>query len=123
MDPVFEAVTFRGVPDLRVIVYKGLPAMAMVRLPTQRSDGRANLPQAAIGAGIAIGSGKATTAVRGRLVVAFHPDTQQPVGGIRLPHWERTLALAAQACDMTPWRAPSSPSPPCSRTRLANTAG
>lgn len=101
VDPVFEAVTFRGVPDLRVIVYKGVPAMAMVRLPTQRSDGRANLHQGAIGAGIAIGSGTTLTAVRGRQVVDCHPDTQQPVEGIRVPHWERILTIAAQACEMT----------------------
>ena len=101
VDPVFEAVTYRGVPDLRVIVYKGVPAMAMVRLPTQRSDGRANLHQGAIGAGIAIGSGTTTTAVRGREVVAFHPDTQQPVEGIRVPYWEQILTIAAQACEMT----------------------
>jgi len=87
VDPVFEAVTFRGVPDLRVIVYRGVPAMAMVRLPTQRSDGRANLHQGAIGAGIAISSGTTTTAVRGRDAVACHPDTRQPVEGIRVPHW------------------------------------
>ena len=101
VDPVFEAVTFRGVPDLRVIVYRGVHAMAMVRLPTQRSDGRANLHQGAIGAGIAIGSGTTTTAVRGRDVVACHPDTRQPVEGIRVPHWERILTIAARACEMT----------------------
>ncbi len=101
VDPVFEAVTYRGVPDVRVIVYRGVPAMAMVRLPTQRSDGRANLHQGAIGAGIAIDSGTTLTAVRGRHVVARHPDTQQPVEGIRVPHWERILTIAAQACEMT----------------------
>lgn len=101
VDPVFEAVTYRGVPDLRVIVYRGIPAMAMVRLPTERSDGRANLHQGAIGAGIALGSGTTTTAVRGREVVDRHPDTGQPVAGIPVPHWERILVIAAQACEMT----------------------
>lgn len=51
-DPVFAAVTFQGVPDVRIVVYRGVPAMAMVRLPTRASDGKANLHRGAIGAGI-----------------------------------------------------------------------
>ena len=101
VDPAFEAVTFRGVPDLRVIVYKGVPAMAMVRLPTRRSDGRANLHQGAIGAGIVLGTGTTTRAVQGRTVVDRHPDTGERVEGIRVPHWEQILTIAARACDMT----------------------
>ncbi|HEY5643112.1 MAG TPA: sugar-transfer associated ATP-grasp domain-containing protein, partial [Woeseiaceae bacterium] len=38
-DPVFAEVSYQGVPDIRVIVYRGYPAMAMVRLPTRQSDG------------------------------------------------------------------------------------
>ena len=42
-DPVFENITFRGAPDIRIIAYKDVPAMAMLRLPTFESDGRSNL--------------------------------------------------------------------------------
>ena len=48
-DPVFAEVSYQGVPDVRVIVYRGYPAMAMVRLPTRASDGKANLHQGAAG--------------------------------------------------------------------------
>jgi hypothetical protein len=41
-DPVFAAVTYLGVPDIRIVVYRGVPAMGMVRLPTRDSDGKAN---------------------------------------------------------------------------------
>ena len=34
-DPCFEEVAYQGVPDIRVIVYQGVPVMAMLRLPTQ----------------------------------------------------------------------------------------
>jgi alpha-L-glutamate ligase-like protein len=44
-DPIFAEVSYQGVPDIRVIVYRGYPAMAMVRLPTRASDGKANLHQ------------------------------------------------------------------------------
>lgn len=100
-DPVFEAVSYRGVPDIRVIVCRGVPVMAMVRLPTRQSDGRANLHQGAIGAGIALASGVTVRAVQGRTVVTHHPDTHHPVAGIRVPHWERILELAALGHDMT----------------------
>lgn len=101
VDPVFEAVSYRGVPDIRVIVYRGVPAMAMVRLPTRQSDGRANLHQGAIGAGIALGSGITTSGVQGHTLVAHHPDTQQAVGGIAVPYWERILTIAALGAEMT----------------------
>jgi alpha-L-glutamate ligase-like protein len=101
VDATFEAVTYRGVPDIRVIVYRGVPAMAMVRLPTQASDGRANLHQGAIGAGIDIGPGTTRAAVRGRQVVATHPDTGRPVAGISVPGWDRILEIAARGLEMT----------------------
>lgn len=101
VDPTFEAVTYRGVPDVRIIVYRGVPTMAMVRLPTKRSDGRANLHQGAIGAGIAIGTGTTMAAVQGRQVVSHHPDTGEPVAGIAVPHWDRILEIAARGYEMT----------------------
>lgn len=101
VDPVFEAVTYRGVPDIRVIVYRGVPVMSMVRLPTRQSDGRANLHQGAIGAGIAVGAGVTVGAAQGRTVVTRHPDTGNPVAGIRVPHWPRILEIAALGYDMT----------------------
>ena len=49
-DPTFAEVSYQGVPDVRIIVYRGYPAMAMVRLPTRASDGKANVHQGAVGA-------------------------------------------------------------------------
>ena len=100
-DPIFSAITYRGVPDIRVIVYRGVPAMAMVRLPTSSSDGKANLHQGAIGAGIDLGSGTLTFAVHRSDAVTHHPDTGNLIAGIPVPHWERILLMAASAFDMT----------------------
>ena len=41
-DPIFDQVSYRGVPDVRIIVFQGYPVMAMIRLPTRMSDGKAN---------------------------------------------------------------------------------
>ena len=54
-DPMFAEVSYQGVPDIRIIVYRGYPIMAMVRLPTRTSDGKANLHKGAVGAGIDMG--------------------------------------------------------------------
>ncbi len=58
LHPAFGAVARLGIPDVRVVVYLGVPVMAMCRLPTVASDGRANLHQGAIGAGIDLASGQ-----------------------------------------------------------------
>jgi len=100
-DPVFAQVSYEGVPDIRIVVYRGVPVMGMVRLPTEASDGKANLHRGAIGAGINIASGRTGTAVHGSSVVTHHPDTGRPVGGIQVPYWEKILMMAASAFDMT----------------------
>jgi alpha-L-glutamate ligase-like protein len=100
-DPVFAAVTYQGVPDIRIIVYRGVPLMGMVRLPTRASDGKANLHRGAIGAGIDIRQGLTLTAVHGSEVVFYHPDTGNPVNGIQVPHWTKMLLMSARGLDMT----------------------
>ena len=100
-DPVFDAVSYQGVPDVRIIVYRGVPAMAMVRLPTKASDGKANLHRGAIGAGIELNKGITTTAVHRSRVVSNHPDTGNPVSGTQVPYWEKMLWIAALSFEMT----------------------
>lgn len=100
-DPVFAPLSYLGVPDIRIIVFLGVPVMAMVRLPTRSSAGKANLHQGAIGAGIAIDSGRTMTAVWRNSVVAEHPDTGVPVAGVAIPHWDNLLDLAARCYELT----------------------
>ncbi len=100
-DQVFSAVTYQGVPDVRIIVYRGVPVMAMVRLPTKDSDGKANLHRGAIGAGIELGTGQTITAVHKSKIVTHHPDTGNPVSGLQVPHWDTMLSIATLATDMT----------------------
>jgi len=100
-DPVFEKVAYQGIPDIRIIVYFGVPVMAMVRLPTRMSKGKANLHQGAIGAGIDIATGLTLTAVWKNSIVAEHPDTGNPVSRIQVPHWEMLLDIAARSWELT----------------------
>ena len=100
-DPVFQKITYQGVPDVRIIVFLGVPVMSMVRLPTRMSDGKANLHQGAIGAGIDIATGTTLTAVWRNSIVTEHPDTLNPVPGTVVPHWEKLLELAAGSFALT----------------------
>ncbi len=100
-DPVFAELSYQGVPDIRVVVYRGYPAMAMVRLPTRASDGKANLHQGAVGAGIDLGKGVTLAGVLDNEVVDEHPDTGALISGLQIPHWNVILELAARGHDVT----------------------
>ena len=100
-DPVFSEVSYQGVPDIRVIVYRGYPAMAMVRLPTRASDGKANLHQGAVGAGIDMGAGLTLSGVLDDEIVDEHPDTGALVTGLEIPNWDFILESSARAYDVT----------------------
>ena len=100
-DPVFEELSYQGVPDIRVIVYRGYPTMAMVRLPTRASNGKANLHQGAVGAGVDMSLGETLTGVLDDRVVDEHPDTGALVAGLRVPHWDVILQTAARGYEVT----------------------
>lgn len=100
-DDCFSGFSYEGVPDVRVIVFKGYPVMAMMRLSTAASDGKANLHQGAVGVGLDIASGKAVRAVQFDHPVTHHPDTGRALATLQIPHWERLLTLAASAWEMT----------------------
>ena len=100
-DKVFEQFSFEGVPDIRVIVYRGYPVMAMMRLSTAARDGKENLHQGAVGVGIDIATGKAISAVQFNRPVEQHPDTEVRLSTLEIPQWSKILDLASAAYDMT----------------------
>lgn len=100
-DPCLADYSFEGVPDLRVIAFRGVPVMAMMRCATHASDGKANLHQGAVGVGLDIDTGQALRAVQHGQLVETHPDTGARFEGLVIPHWERVLDLAASCVEMT----------------------
>ena len=100
-DPFFESVSYQGVPDIRVLVFRGYPAMAMVRLPTRSSHGKANLHQGAVGSGICLAEGRMLGGVMGNDIVHEHPDTGAPIAGHFIPGWDYCLSLAARCHELT----------------------
>ena len=101
VDPVFAEVSYEGVPDIRVIILQGYPAMAMARLPTRLSGGKANLHQGAIGVGINLANGKTLGGVFHNDAIDYHPDTLKPIVDIEIPYWDQILDIAASCYELT----------------------
>ncbi len=99
-DPFFDGISYQGVPDIRVIVFRGIPVASMLRLPTRDSDGKANLHQGAVGVGIDIKSGITRKGVRANDMTTVHPDTFQPIDGLQIPHWDSILTLASRCSEL-----------------------
>jgi len=100
--PTLAQLSFQGLPDIRVIVFQGVPLMAMLRVATRASRGRANLHVGGIGIGIDLTTGVTTHAVAGRRWLAVHPDTAVPLCGVALPYWDEVLSIAARCADAVP---------------------
>jgi len=99
---VYARFSFQGVPDVRLIVFRGYPVMAMIRLATRDSDGRANLHQGAVGVGLDIADGRPRFAACRNRAIESHPDTGAALSELVVPDWETHLELAARCSEMTP---------------------
>ena len=100
VEPILKDFSVDGVPDIRIIVFRGVPVMAMMRCATHASDGKANLHQGAVGVGIDIGLGQAVAAVQHSAVISAHPDTGIGFYQLEVPFWSQVLRLAAGCANM-----------------------
>jgi alpha-L-glutamate ligase-like protein len=95
---LFKPYSYKGIPDIRVIVFNSVPVMAMLRLPTRASDGKANLQQGAIGVGIDLATGTTTSAIIGKgYIIEYVPGTSLVLSGIKLPYWKEILRIAVES--------------------------
>lgn len=99
---VFRRFAFQGTPDIRVIVFNRVPVMAMLRLPTKESHGKANLHQGAIGVGIDIATGITTYGVVHNQLIKYLPGTKRKLNGIKIPFWHEILSLAVRVQETLP---------------------
>lgn len=85
-----------GLPDIRIIVFNYVPIIAMLRLPTRVSKGKANLHLGGVGIGIDIATGKATHAVQYGRFISRLPNGEK-ISALIVPNWDEVLLAAAQA--------------------------
>ncbi len=98
LSSVFKPYSYKGIPDVRVIIYNNVPVMAMLRLSTRESEGKANLQLGGIGCGIDMATGTTTSAVQGKSkLIETIPGTRLSLSGIRIPYWQEVLELAVKS--------------------------
>jgi alpha-L-glutamate ligase-like protein len=95
--PAFKLYSYKGVPDIRIIVYNKVPVMSMLRLPTRESNGKANLHAGGIGLGIDISTGRTTHAVFKNKMIDYLPGTVIPLRGLQIPEWDELLRIAIES--------------------------
>ncbi|MCC5833788.1 MAG: alpha-L-glutamate ligase-like protein [Opitutales bacterium] len=100
-DPLFEAMSYQGVPDIRILVFQGFPVMGMLRLSTAESDGKANLHQGAIGVGLDLADGRPLQAVQYNHLIDKHPDTGLSLNQFQVPDWDELLSIACRCYEAT----------------------
>ncbi|MEA1936808.1 MAG: sugar-transfer associated ATP-grasp domain-containing protein [Patescibacteria group bacterium] len=98
---ILKPYSYKGIPDIRVIVYNKVPVMAMLRLPTKESSGKANLHMGGIGLGVDIATGVTTNAVMRDCLIEKHPDTKLILRGIKIPRWKEILEIAIKCQEVS----------------------
>lgn len=100
--PLFAGLWADGLCDVRVIALMGEPVMAMVRVPTARSGGRANLHQGGLGLAIDLHTGTTTRAVSLGQSIATHPESGAPLLGLAIPAWPTILEVVRRTAKAVP---------------------
>lgn len=91
-----------GIPDIRFLVVQGVPILAMLRLPTKKSGGRANLHAGGIGVGVDLNHGRTRRGFLRNFHIRRHPDTNVGLIGVALPYWQEMLVIAARCYNAVP---------------------
>lgn len=99
---LYHAFWSDGVCDLRLIVLRGRPILSMVRVPTHRSGGRANLHQGGIGVAVDLREGITYRAISRGEEVTIHPESGEPLIGRHLPEWATCVKVALGAASAVP---------------------
>ena len=102
LDELLERITYKGIPDIRVIVFKKVPVMAMLRLPTKKSEGKANLHSGGIGLGIDLQTGITKASPYYKKAQSVNPDTGQQLTGLQIPYWQEIMQMSARIQDIIP---------------------
>ena len=91
----FKKMSYKGLPDIRVVVHNLIPVMAMMRLSTEESQGKANVHFGGIAVGIDIAKGEMTYATQYNKEIDSIPG-YGPVKGTKIPHWNEILLIASR---------------------------
>ncbi len=94
-DESFAPFRPAGLPDIRIIVFNLVPVMAMLRVPTAQSGGKANVHLGGVGVGIDIANGTTTYATQFNKIIDEMPNGADP-SGLVIPRWDEMLLIASR---------------------------
>jgi alpha-L-glutamate ligase-like protein len=100
--PAFSDLWADGLCDLRVITHRARPVMAMVRVPTAQSGGRANLHQGGLGLAVDLATGRTVRGFHRGRAVTHHPESGAPLVDLPLPAWREVLEVARATASAVP---------------------
>ncbi|MBI5508235.1 MAG: hypothetical protein HY903_05730 [Deltaproteobacteria bacterium] len=100
--PFFDELWNEGLCDVRVLTLESRPLMAMIRVPTRRSQGRANLHQGGLGLAVDLETGHTFRAWSGHDTLRTHPETGAALLGREVPGWRDVLEVATRAAAALP---------------------
>ena len=100
--PIFQKLWTEGLCDLRVLTLQGVSFMAMLRIPTRASDGKANLHQGGVGAAVDLQTGRITRALWRDKLIEKHPESDASLVGVVLPNWKECLRIAELSASAVP---------------------
>lgn len=96
--PWFEEFCEYGLADMRVILFNLVPIIAMLRMPTKESWGKANLAQWGIGLWLDIVTGKITSLYRRwQSYTNEFPSEWKHFKNKKIPYWQEIIQYSANA--------------------------
>jgi alpha-L-glutamate ligase-like protein/uncharacterized protein (TIGR02421 family) len=98
--PDFRKLTEVGLPDIRIIVFNMVPVIAMLRVPTYESEGKANMEVGAVALGIDIGTGKTTGGAYYSQFIKKLPNGHSAID-FQVPFWDEILFAASKIQNVT----------------------
>ena len=100
--PDLAPFSYDALADIRIINFNHSNIMAMLRLPTKESGGKANLHQGGIGVGIDLKNGYGNGATYLGNYIKQHPETALKFDQIKLPFWEEICELTQKTAKLLP---------------------
>lgn len=98
-----ETLRFRdaiGLSDIRVVCFNYVPVMAMLRYPTRKSRGRANLSAGAVGMSVDMATGAITHIhAKGKKTAFSLEDFDIPPSFV-VPRWDEIKSIAGRASEV-----------------------
>ena len=95
-----KKMSYKGLPDIRIVVHNLIPVMAMLRLSTEQSQGKANIHLGGIGVGIDIAKGELTHVTQYNKEINGIPGFGD-IEGKKIPDWENFLLIASKVQQIT----------------------